>query len=46
VITDECFPESLQPVKLEQILAMAGKAEPQLTTIMAGVTKVLGEAIS
>ena len=35
VITDECFPDSLQPVTLEEVLEAAGIAEPKLTTIMS-----------
>lgn len=34
VITDECFPESLQPVSHEEILKAANVAEPKLTVIM------------
>ena len=35
VITDECFPATLQPVTLEEVLEAAGIAEPKLTTIMS-----------
>jgi purine-nucleoside phosphorylase len=34
VISDECFPESLQPAKVEDIIKAAMEAEPKLTTIM------------
>lgn len=34
VITDECFPDALEPVKLEDIFAAAASAEPSLTTLM------------
>ena len=37
VITDECFPDSLQPVSIEDVLAAAGEAEPKLTSIMKGL---------
>lgn len=37
VITDECFPDSLQPVVIEEILEAAGMAEPKMTKIMIGV---------
>jgi len=37
VITDSCLPDALKPVNLEEIIAMAGKTEPQLTTLMKGV---------
>lgn len=33
VLTDECDPEHLAPVSLEEILAAAAIAEPQLTTL-------------
>ncbi len=39
IITDECFPESLQPVKLEDIIAAASEAEPKMTLIMKEVIK-------
>jgi purine-nucleoside phosphorylase len=34
VISDECFPDSLQPVAVEEIIKAAMEAEPKLTTIM------------
>lgn len=34
IITDECFPESLKPVSLNEILAAADIAEPKMTTII------------
>ncbi len=34
VITDECFPDALQPVSVEEIIAIAAKAEPKLTLIL------------
>ncbi|MEM8557658.1 MAG: purine-nucleoside phosphorylase [Bacteroidota bacterium] len=37
VITDECFPDALEPVSIPEILAAAGEAEPKLTQIMADV---------
>lgn len=40
VITDECDPENLQPVSIEDVLAAAAAAEPALTAVMKGV--VLG----
>ncbi len=42
VITDECFPETIQPVTLEEVVEAAGIAEPKLTAIMSGVVKKLG----
>ncbi len=37
VITDECFPDALESVTLEHVLAAANEAEPKLTAIMVGV---------
>jgi len=37
VITDLCLPDDLKPVNLEEIIAVAGETEPQLTTLMKGV---------
>lgn len=42
VITDECFPDALAPVTLEDVLAAADAAEPQLTALMAGVVEQVG----
>lgn len=39
IITDECFPDSLKPVSVEEIIAVANKAEPKLTSIMKEVIK-------
>ncbi len=41
IITDECFPESLQPADVQEIIAVAGRTEPQLTAIMKGVVERL-----
>lgn len=41
IITDECFPESLQPVNVEEIIAAANGAEPKMTTILEEVVKKL-----
>jgi len=37
VITDECFPDALKAVNVEEILATARQAEPKLTLIMKEV---------
>ena len=34
VITDECFPDSLKPVNISEIIRHAKKAEPNLITLM------------
>ena len=39
IITDECFPDSLKPAKLSEIIEVANKAEPKLTKIMKEVVK-------
>ena len=41
VITDECFPDSLQPVSLDDVLEAAAMAEPQLTRVVVEVLKRL-----
>ena len=41
VITDECFPEALQPVNVEEIIRVASQTEPKLTLIMREVVKRL-----
>ncbi|MBQ0739719.1 purine-nucleoside phosphorylase, partial [Aquimarina celericrescens] len=33
VLTDECDPDNLQPVNVEEIIAVAGKAEPKLVQL-------------
>lgn len=43
VITDECFPDALEPVSLADVLAAAGQAEPKLTAVMKGVVEKIGE---
>jgi len=41
VITDECFPDSLEPVSLDDVLEAAAMAEPQLTRVVVGVLERL-----
>ncbi len=41
IITDECFPDSLQPATVEEIIEVANKAEPKLTKIMKEVVRRL-----
>jgi purine-nucleoside phosphorylase len=45
VVTDECFPDALQPVSLEDVLAAAGKAEPRLAKLMISVIEAVGEGL-
>lgn len=42
VITDECFPDALEPVTIEAVLEAAAEAEPKLTVLMAAVVEALG----
>jgi len=39
VITDEGDPDNLQPVKIEDIIAIAKKAEPQMITLFKELIK-------
>ncbi|HLF20391.1 MAG TPA: purine-nucleoside phosphorylase, partial [Bacteroidota bacterium] len=39
IITDECFPDTLKPVTLEEVIEVAKKAEPKMTAIMKEVVK-------
>lgn len=39
IITDECFPDALEPVHLEDVLAAAAVAEPQMTAIISEVVR-------
>ena len=41
VVTDECFPDALEPVSIEDVLAAAAEAEPKLTTLMGDVVASL-----
>ncbi len=36
IITDECFPDSLEVADITKIIATAGKAEPHLTRLVVG----------
>lgn len=46
VITDECFPDALEPVSLADVLAAAGEAEPKLTRLMTAVVQEVGEDVA
>jgi purine-nucleoside phosphorylase len=41
IITDECFPDALQPANVQEIIAVAMATEPKLTAIMKGVVERL-----
>lgn len=40
-ITDECFPDALEPVDIEKVLEAAGIAEPKMTAVITGVLEQL-----
>lgn len=42
VVTDECDPDNLQPVDIEEIIAVAGAADGTLSNIFEAVIKELG----
>jgi purine-nucleoside phosphorylase len=39
IVTDLCLPDALQPVRIEEILAVASAAESKLRTIVGGVLR-------
>ena len=41
LISDLCIPETLKPVSIEEIIAVAERAEPLLTTLFVGVVRAL-----
>lgn len=41
IITDECFPDALQPVTLKEVIAVAKNAEPKMTAVMKEVVRRL-----
>ncbi len=41
VITDECFPDALEAVSLDDVLEAAGLAEPKMTQVIVGVLERL-----
>ena len=41
VITDECFPDALEPVQMADILAAADIAQPKMTKLIVGVLESL-----
>lgn len=46
VITDECFPDALKPVSLDDVLTAAGEAEPKLTALTRGVVADIGASVA
>lgn len=43
VVTDMCLPDHLEEAKLEDILAVAGEAEPRLTKLLSAMVAKLGK---
>src|SRR5690242_9285355 len=41
IITDRCLPDALEPATVEQIIAVATRAEPNLTALVRGVLERL-----
>lgn len=41
ILTDECDPDNLQPVDIEEIIAMAAKVEPDMITLFTELIKQL-----
>jgi purine-nucleoside phosphorylase len=41
VLTDECNPDNLVPVDIAEIIAMAGKAEPDMVILFKELIKTL-----
>ncbi|MEW6196517.1 MAG: purine-nucleoside phosphorylase [Bacteroidota bacterium] len=41
IVTDECFPDTLKPVDVKEIIAVAMETEPKMTLIMKEVIKEL-----
>ncbi len=43
VITDMCLPDALQPANVEEIIATAGRAAPDLIAIIRGIVDQVGQ---
>ena len=41
IITDQCLPDALEPASVEKIIAVASRAEPDLTALVCGVLERL-----
>jgi purine-nucleoside phosphorylase len=42
IITDSCLPDALKPASVEEIIRVAGEAEPRLTLLIKNVVARLG----
>ncbi len=45
-VTDDCYPDSLKPANIEEIIEAAQAAEPKLNTLVQGVLARLDEALA
>ncbi len=43
IVTDECFPDALQPVDVAEIIRVAGEAEPRLTELIRRTVRNMDE---
>lgn len=41
IVTDQCLPDALEPATVEKIIAVASRAEPNLTALVCGVLERL-----
>lgn len=41
IVTDECFPDTLKPITLEEVIAVANRAEPKMTAILKAMVERL-----
>ncbi|HEX5581777.1 MAG TPA: purine-nucleoside phosphorylase [Gemmatimonadaceae bacterium] len=41
IITDQCLPDALEPASMEQIVAAAARAEPELAALVSGILERL-----
>jgi purine-nucleoside phosphorylase len=44
IVTDMCFPDSLQPANVEEIIRVANETEPKLTKLVHGLLAQLGSS--
>ena len=43
IVTDECFPDALEPVDVSEIIRVAGEAEPRMTAVIRATVARLDE---
>jgi purine-nucleoside phosphorylase len=42
IVTDSCLPDALKPASVEEIIRVAGEAEPKLTSLIKSVVARMG----